>query len=111
MPRLHADIMLASFTKYANVEVVCTIEGREDCAAALKDLAPDVILIGLSRDEGDAAVSATLRTCPNSCVIGLTTDGRRVCIHFFHPHRIVLEGEDPDRIASVILDRFLHPTV
>ncbi|WP_147707648.1 hypothetical protein [Microvirga massiliensis] len=109
MPKLYADIMWASLARCAAIDVIGIIEDRESLEADLRHLAPDVIFLGLDREESDVVARAALWICPKSQVIGLTADGRHATLHFLWPQCVSLEEADPNLIASAILDRWLHP--
>ncbi|MBR0820236.1 hypothetical protein [Bradyrhizobium liaoningense] len=109
MPGVYADIMSASLAKRTDVAIVGSLSTRHDLTAEIERLAPDVVFIGLSENEGEADVGQALRACRDGCVIALAFDGRSATLHFLRPHRIAFGAAHPDHITSAILDRHLHP--
>jgi hypothetical protein len=67
-------------------------EGLEE---RLRSLAPDLILIGLRRDEGDQIGLSLVRHLPNVKVIAFSSDGRDAFVHRMQPQRTVLPDVSP----------------
>jgi N-acetyl-gamma-glutamylphosphate reductase len=109
MPQLYADIMRASLAERTELQIVATLENRNDLNAKLQRLAADVIFLGLKHGETNEVARSALWSCPKSQIIGLSADARHVTLHFLQPQCAALNGADPPRIATAIVNRWLHP--
>ena len=109
MPYIYAGIVTTTLAERAELEIVATIENRNNLNEKLRHLAADVIFLGLENGETSDVARAALWSCPKSQIVGVSADARHVTLHFLQPQCAVLDGAPPGRVVSAILDRWLRP--
>lgn len=81
MSSMLRDIVVTLLAGHTTLDVVATLDSRDRLEERLRAIAPDVILIGLGRNEGDE-IGRTLATLvPTAKVIACSSDGRRAFVH------------------------------
>ena len=76
---------------------------RDGLEEQLQALAPDLILIGLDRNEGDEIGPSLVRLLPNAKVIAFSNNARNAFIHRMQPYRTALLGVSPQVLIDNIL--------
>ena len=76
---------------------------RDALDEKLRALAPDIILIGLGRNEGDEIALSLVRRLPNAKAIAFSSDGRHAFVHRMQPQRTVLLDVSPQGLIDSIL--------
>ncbi len=104
MPPLFRDLITASIARHGNVDVIAELDTRDAIEQRLQSLAPQLVLIGLGRGEGDAIGPALARFVPNAKVIAFSSDGRHAFVHRMHQPREILLDISPQQLIDAVLD-------
>lgn len=104
------DIILRILPRSVDLEVVADFETQSPPKGILKDLDPDVIIIGLLAGEIDSSASLLLSVVPRAKVIALSSEGRNAFIHEMRPHRSVIKDISPHALVSAISGGFWNET-
>jgi DNA-binding NarL/FixJ family response regulator len=88
---------------HVNLDVVGEIDSRDRLEEQLQALAPDLVFIGLRRDESDEIGLSLVRVLPNAKVSAFSSDGRHVFVHRMQPQRIPLLDVSPQMLIDAIL--------
>jgi DNA-binding NarL/FixJ family response regulator len=97
------DLITELMAGHRNLDVVMELDTREGLEERLRSLPPDLILIGLRRDEGDEIGLSLVRHLPTAKVISFSSDGRHAFVHRMQPQRTVLPGVSPQMLIDAIL--------
>lgn len=84
------------------IEIVARLDTRDRLAQRLQILAPDLVLIGLREDEGDAIALSLRNTLPRAKVIALSHDGHQAYLPVPHRHRTTLIDLSPKPLIEAI---------
>jgi DNA-binding NarL/FixJ family response regulator len=85
------------------LNVVAELDTREELNKQLRSLAPDLVLVGLRRNEGDEIALSLLRSLPNARVIAFSSDKRHAIVHRMQPLRTILFDFSPQMLIDAIL--------
>ncbi len=103
MTPIFRDLITELVTRRRRLKVVAELDGRQGLEERLRPLAPDLILIGLTRNEGDEIGLSLVRLFPNAKVIAFSGDGRHAFVHQMQPQRSVLLDVSPQMLIDAIL--------
>jgi DNA-binding NarL/FixJ family response regulator len=103
MAPIFRDLIAELVTRHTRLNVVAELDGRQGLEERLRPLAPDLILIGLARNEGDEIGLSLVRLLPNTKVIAFSSDGRHAFVHQMQPQRTVLLDVSPQALIEAIL--------
>jgi DNA-binding NarL/FixJ family response regulator len=103
MAPLFRDVVTELMARHANLDVVRELDTRDGLEEKLRTVAPDLILIGLRRNEGDEIGLSLLRILANAKVIAFSSDGRHAFVYRMQPQRIVLIDVSPHALIDTIL--------
>jgi DNA-binding NarL/FixJ family response regulator len=96
---LVAELMVGHRT----LDVVGELNTRDELEEKLRALAPDLILIGLGRNEADEIGLVLVRLLPNGKVIAFSSDARQAFIYSMQPRRTVLLDVSPQMLIDAIM--------
>ena len=97
------DLVTELMATHVNLDVVRELDTRDGLEEQLRALAPDLILIGLGRDERDDFGLSLVQLLPNAKVIAFSSDMRDAFVHRMQPHRIALLDVSPQVLIDTIL--------
>jgi DNA-binding NarL/FixJ family response regulator len=103
MSPIFRDLITELMVDQGKFEVVGELDSRQGLENWLRRFAPDLILIGLARNEGDEIALSLVRLLPNAKVIAFSSDGRRAFVHEMQPQRTVLLDVSPQMLIDTIL--------
>jgi DNA-binding NarL/FixJ family response regulator len=103
MAPIFRDLLTELIAGHVNLEVVGELDTCDGLEEQLRALAPDLILIGLRRDEGDEVGPSLVQTFPNAKVIAFSSDGRHAFVHRMQPQRIALIDVSSQLLIDAIL--------
>lgn len=86
------------------LKVVAQFAERNELAARLRAVAPEVVVVGLFPGEADDVGAFVLNLVPTAQVLVLSNDGRRGSLYQMRPHRTKLQGFSPADLLA-LLDR------
>ena len=76
MPPIFRDLITQLMAGHRDLNVVAELDNREGLEERLRSFAPDLILVGLGRNEGDEIGLSLVRLLPAAKVIAFSSDGR-----------------------------------
>jgi len=103
MPLIFRDLITELMAGHRSLDLVGRLDTREGLEERLPPLAPDLILIGLRREEGDEIGLSLVSLLPNAKVIAFSSDGRHAFVHHMQPQRTVLSDVSPQMLIDAIL--------
>jgi DNA-binding NarL/FixJ family response regulator len=104
MSPLFCDLVRELIARRADLDVVGELDTRDGLEEQLRAVAPDLIFIGLRRDEGDEIGLSIVRLLPNAKVIAFSSDMRNAFVHRMQPQRIALSDVSPQVLIETILE-------
>jgi chemotaxis response regulator CheB len=90
MSPLIADIFREIFSGEVAIDIVAELRNRRRLESRLRAIQPDLVLIGLRRNEPDAIALALLMALPSAKIIAFSSDARLAHVHQMRPHRTEL---------------------
>jgi chemotaxis response regulator CheB len=99
---LLGDIISHVVVERAPIDIVAHLDSRDQLAPRLRTLAPDLVLIGLSRDEGGAIELSLTNALPRVKVIALSHDACHAYFPVPHRHRTRLIDLSPEALIETI---------
>lgn len=103
IPPMLRDLIAELMAGHGNLDVVEELITRDRLEEHLRALSPDLILIGLERNEEDEIGLSLVKSMPNAKVIAISSDARNAFIHCMQPRRTVLPGVSPQALIEHIL--------
>jgi DNA-binding NarL/FixJ family response regulator len=88
VPRLLRTLVLGVLQPHFDIDVVAILPSRDGLVARLEQLAPDLVLLGLSDAEDAAAALPLLRAAPTARILALAADGHQAWLYELRPHRL-----------------------
>jgi DNA-binding NarL/FixJ family response regulator len=101
-PALLGDLIKQLAIGRAALDIVGQLSGRRVLARRLQRLRPQLVIIGLRKDETDATIRALLAHLPDSKVIAISHDGRCIAGYELRLSRIKLSSLSPDGLVDFI---------
>jgi hypothetical protein len=106
MAPIFRDLIVGLMAGRRDLDVVEELDTRDGLKEWLQAVAPELILIGLRKNEADEFVVPPLvRLLPNAKVIAFSSDGRHAFVHHMHQQRTELL----DVSAETLIDSILRP--
>lgn len=105
MPPIFRDLITELMAGLRPLNLVAELDSRHGVEEWLPPLAPDLILIGLDRNESDEIGLSLVRLLPNAKVIAFSSDGRHAFVHQMQPQRMPLLDVSPQTLIDAILGR------
>jgi DNA-binding NarL/FixJ family response regulator len=103
MSPMFRDLITELMADHGSLDVIGELVTREALDEQLRALAPDLILIGLGRNEGDDIGLSLVRRLPNAKAIAFSSDRRHAFVHRMQPQRTVLLDVSPQVLIDSIL--------
>jgi DNA-binding NarL/FixJ family response regulator len=103
MPRLFRDLIAELMARHKNLNVVGELNSRQGIEGLLRPLAPDLVFIGLGRNDEDAIGLSLVRLLPNAKVIAFSSETRHAFVYQMQPQRSVLLDLSPQALIDAIL--------
>ena len=85
-----------------HLDIVAELGDRRDLLGNLRQLRPDLVIIGLAAMETDAAVHALYEALPNTKFLALSADGRRVFGYGGAARRVELADASPQVLIDFL---------
>jgi DNA-binding NarL/FixJ family response regulator len=85
-----------------HLDIVAELDDRRDLLANLRQLRPDLVVIGLAAMETDAAVHALHEALPNTKFLALSADGRRVFGYSGDARQVELADASPQVLIDFL---------
>ena len=98
------DLIAGLMTVHRNIDVIQEFATRDGLEQQLASAAPDLILIGLSKNEPDEIGLSLATLHPNAKVIAFSGDGHHAFVHRMRPQRTVLLDVSPQMIIDTVLE-------
>jgi DNA-binding NarL/FixJ family response regulator len=111
MPPLFRDLIAQLMAGHRSLNVVAELGDREVAEDRLRSLAPELVFVGLERNEGDEIGLLLARRLPDAKVIAFTSDGRDAFVHRVQPQRTILRDFSPQMLIDVILEDQDNPSI
>ena len=99
---LLGDIISQIVGVRAPIEIVARLDNRDQLALRLRTLAPDLVLIGLGRDEGGAIGLSLRDALPRGKVIALSHDAHHAYLPVPQRHRTTVIDLSPEALIEAI---------
>ena len=97
-----SDILVTLLGDHTTLEVVATFDTRHNLEESLRAIVPDVILIGLGRNESDEIGHSCSTLLPTAKVIAFSNDGRNAFVHI-NAQRTVLLDVSAQMLTTTVL--------
>jgi DNA-binding NarL/FixJ family response regulator len=99
---LLSDIIKELVAEQAPIDIVASLDRSDQLAPCLYALAPDLVLIGLERNEGDGLSLSLRNAIPRATVIGLSHDASHAYLLEPHRHRAMPIEMSPEALIEAI---------
>lgn len=99
---LLCNIISEVVAERAPIDIVARLDRSDHLALRLQTLAPDLVIIGLCKDEGDGIAISLCNALPWVKVIALSHDTRHAYLHASHCHRTMLTDMSPEALIEAI---------
>jgi DNA-binding NarL/FixJ family response regulator len=99
---LLGDIISQVVAERAPIDIVASLDSRDQLAPRLRTLAPDLVLIGLGEDEGGAITLSVHNVVPRAKVIALSHDGDHAYLPAPRRHGTKLIDLSPKALIEAI---------
>jgi len=103
IPPMFRDLIIHLMAKHDGLDVVEEFTAREGLEERLPPIAPDLVLVGLARNEGDEIGLSLVRRLPTAKVIAFSSDGRHAFVHGMQPQRTELLDVSPQALIKAII--------
>jgi DNA-binding NarL/FixJ family response regulator len=97
-----ADMIQRALEERLEIETLAEIRSRHRIADRLRELRPDLVVIGLRRNEDDRVGRTILQALPGATVIAISNDLRQAFVHTMQPHRTVLDDFSRSALAAQV---------
>lgn len=87
VPRIFRDLTMELMVGRGDLKVVAEFDAREGLEERLRLLAPELIFVGLGRNEGDEVGLSLVRLLPAAKIIAFSSDRRHAFVHRMTPQR------------------------
>jgi hypothetical protein len=104
MPPVMRDLVIHSVTSWARIEVVATLDRLDAVAQPAGALSPNLILIGLGKNETDIDVAWLVETFPRTTVVAFSSDARSAFVLRDRRPTAVLSDFSARELVEAILD-------
>ena len=98
---LMSDIISAVVAELAPIDIVARLDRSDRLVLRLQMLAPDLLLIGLSRGEGDGIARSLRNALPRAKVIALSHDMRYAYLLLPNRHCSALTEMSPNTLIEL----------
>jgi len=105
---LLGDIIRRLTQGRVSIDVIAVINTADSLEERLRELSPELILIGLGRGEDDAIAAAVAAALPGTRLLALSHDAKRIWLHQAGRHRHLLADPSVQELIAAIrgdLDR------
>jgi DNA-binding NarL/FixJ family response regulator len=99
-PAMLSDLIESLTPMY--LDIVAELGDRHDLLGSLRQLRPDLVVIGLAAMEADASVRALREALPNTKFLALSADGRRVFGYSGAARRVELADASPQVLIDFL---------
>ena len=103
---LLTDIVTAVLQQRLTLDVIGVLPTRERLAEQLRELAPDLVLLGLLDTETDASARPLLVALPTARFVVLAADGQQAWLYEMRPHRTALTNFSLPALTGALAARF-----
>jgi hypothetical protein len=104
-PGVLRDLFKRLAANRVELDVVAEFNMRDALARRLKTIRPELVVIGLRRNETDAVIRTLLTQLPATKLITFSSNGRSVLGFELRLHQIDLADASQDALARFISDR------
>lgn len=101
-PALLTDLIDRLAADRVELDIVAQLEGRRALGRRLQRLHPDLVIIGLQRNETDRLARTLLMRLPVRKCIALSHDGRSIVGYELQVHRVTLSDLSPQDVVGFI---------
>jgi chemotaxis response regulator CheB len=102
MSPLMADILRGTLSGEVAIDIVARLPDRRRIEPRLRAIKPDLVMIGLRRNESDAIALTLVRALPQAKIVAFSSDSRLVYVHEMRPHRSVLADLSRDALLAAL---------
>ena len=101
-PALLTDLIDRLAAGHVELDIVAQLDGRHALGRRLQRLHPDLVIIGLQRNETDCLARTLLMQLPVRKCIAFSHDGRSIVGYELQVHRVVLTDYSPQGVVDFI---------
>lgn len=103
---LLADFVTAALQPQLTLNVIGVLPTRELLVERLRDLAPELVLLGLRDAETDASARTLLAVLPSARFVVLAANGQHAWLYEMRPHRTALTNLSVADLTDTLAGRF-----
>jgi DNA-binding NarL/FixJ family response regulator len=104
MPRMLREVVEPVLATDFEIEVVGTVDCREELEPMVRSLHADVVLVAMPSDEQAESYTALLYDSPRTTLLAITHDGRGAFLYALRPHKVAISDVSRDGILAAIHD-------
>ena len=103
---LLTDLVTAVLQPRLPLDVIDVLPSRERLVEQLRELAPDLVLLGLLGAETDACARPLLAALPSARFVVLAANGQHAWLYEMRPHRSALTDVSVSGLTAAMAARF-----
>jgi len=111
VPPLLSAIVIEALSRRVQLRLLDRFADRDQLAARLAALSPDLVVIGLGQGESDEMGGALLTQAFKSKILLIGGAGAYAYLYEMRPHREILLDFSPDALLAAILESAASPEV
>jgi DNA-binding NarL/FixJ family response regulator len=101
-----ADLVASVLQPHLPLEVIGVLQTRESLPEKLRQLEPDLIVLGLESGEADSCARPLLAALPSAQILVLEQNGRHAWLYRMRPHRTALANVSMPSLIRALSPRF-----
>jgi DNA-binding NarL/FixJ family response regulator len=99
---LLADLVASVLRPHLPLDVIGVLHTHEGLAEKLRELRPELILLGLENGEKDSCARPLLAVLPSARILVLTKNGQHAWLYKMRPHRTALVDVSPPSLIGAL---------
>jgi hypothetical protein len=103
LPPLLADLITSVLEPHLSLDVIGVMPTRERLAERLRELRPELVLLGLNDGEKDSCAQPLLKVLPSARILVLRKNGQDAWLYKMRPHRTVLMNVSLSSLIGALL--------
>ena len=100
---LLADLITSVLQPHLPLDVIGVAPTRERLAETLRELQPELVLLGLENGEKDSCARPLLAVLPSARILVLGKNGQDAWLYEMRPHRRALVHMSPSSLIDALL--------
>jgi chemotaxis response regulator CheB len=102
---LLTELVTATLQPHLSLDIVEVVRTREQLTEKLRDVAPDLVILGLINAETDDCAKRMLAAAPLAQVLVLAADGQRAWLYEMRPRRTTVTDLSAFALLRVLKTR------